>query len=154
MVSFTPLPLYPKERTISSHWIGGSVFPRAGLEDADAEKRKFLTLPALELQPLSPCPQAVAIPTALSRLLSTLPHARIQVISHRSTDLQMNSFPNKWVACKLSRNVDIKFGPKRSMILLEYRTFFVSEKVPLSGHFYLRFIILTGDLQEFTKFRN
>jgi hypothetical protein len=51
MVSFTPLPLYPSERAPGTHWIGGWVGPRAGLDYV--EKRKFLTLPGLELRPLS-----------------------------------------------------------------------------------------------------
>jgi hypothetical protein len=34
-----------------THWIGGWVDPRAGLDDV--EKRKFLTLPGLDLRPLS-----------------------------------------------------------------------------------------------------
>jgi hypothetical protein len=34
----------------STHWIGGWVGPRAGLYDV--EKRKFFTLPGLELRPL------------------------------------------------------------------------------------------------------
>jgi hypothetical protein len=33
-----------------THWIGGWVGPRAGLDDM--EKRKFLTLPGLELRPV------------------------------------------------------------------------------------------------------
>jgi hypothetical protein len=33
-----------------THWIGGWVGPRAGLDDM--EKRKFLTLPGLEFRPL------------------------------------------------------------------------------------------------------
>jgi hypothetical protein len=40
----------PGERALGTHWIGGWVDPRAGL--ADVEKRKFLTLPGLELRPL------------------------------------------------------------------------------------------------------
>jgi hypothetical protein len=40
----------PGERIPSTHWAGGWVDPRAGLDDM--EKRKFLTLPGLELQPL------------------------------------------------------------------------------------------------------
>jgi hypothetical protein len=39
------LPLGKESR--STHWIGG---PRTGLDDV--EKRKFLTLPGLELRPL------------------------------------------------------------------------------------------------------
>jgi hypothetical protein len=37
------------ERAPGTHWIGGCTDPRAGLDDA---KRKFLTLPGLELRPL------------------------------------------------------------------------------------------------------
>jgi hypothetical protein len=37
VVSFTPRPLYPPPPT---HWIGGWVNPRAGLDDV--EKKKFL----------------------------------------------------------------------------------------------------------------
>jgi hypothetical protein len=40
----------PGERAPGTHWIGGWVDPRAGLEDV--EERKFLTLPGLELRPL------------------------------------------------------------------------------------------------------
>jgi hypothetical protein len=38
----------PGERTPDTHWIGGWVDPRAGLDDV--EKRTFLTLPGLELR--------------------------------------------------------------------------------------------------------
>jgi hypothetical protein len=34
----------------STHWVGGWMVPRAGLDDM--EKRKFLTLPGLELRSL------------------------------------------------------------------------------------------------------
>jgi hypothetical protein len=40
----------PGERAPGTHWIGGWVGPIAGLDDV--EKRKFLTLPGLKLQPL------------------------------------------------------------------------------------------------------
>jgi hypothetical protein len=40
--------LTPGERAPGTHWIGGWVDPRAGLD----KKRKFLTLPGLELRPL------------------------------------------------------------------------------------------------------
>jgi hypothetical protein len=39
--------LPPGEKAPCTYWIGGWVGPRAGLDDA--EKRKFLTLPGLEL---------------------------------------------------------------------------------------------------------
>jgi hypothetical protein len=39
------------ERAPGTHWNGGLVDPRFGLNDV--EKRKFLTLPGLELRPLS-----------------------------------------------------------------------------------------------------
>jgi hypothetical protein len=40
----------PGERTPGTHWTGGWVDPRAGLDDM--EKRTFLALPGLELRPL------------------------------------------------------------------------------------------------------
>jgi hypothetical protein len=40
VVSFMPLPLYPRERDPGTHFIGGWVDPRAGLDDM--EKWKFL----------------------------------------------------------------------------------------------------------------
>jgi hypothetical protein len=43
---FTP----PGETAPCTHWIGHWVDPRAGLDDV--EKRKFLTLPGLELRSL------------------------------------------------------------------------------------------------------
>jgi hypothetical protein len=45
-----PCRFTPRERTPGTHWIGGWVNTRAGLDDA--EKRKFLTVPGLELRPL------------------------------------------------------------------------------------------------------
>jgi hypothetical protein len=45
-----PLPLYPQERAPGTHWIGGYVGLRAGLDDV--EKRKSLTIPGLDLRPL------------------------------------------------------------------------------------------------------
>jgi hypothetical protein len=38
------------DRAPGTHWIGGWVDPRAGLDDL--EKREFFTLPRLELRPL------------------------------------------------------------------------------------------------------
>jgi hypothetical protein len=43
----------PGRFTPGTHWIGGWVGPRAGLDDV--EKRKFLTLTGLDLRPLG-CP--------------------------------------------------------------------------------------------------
>jgi hypothetical protein len=40
----------PEERAPGTHWIGGWVDLRVGLDDL--EKRKFLSLPGLELRPL------------------------------------------------------------------------------------------------------
>jgi hypothetical protein len=40
----------PRENAPGTDWLGGWVDPRTGLDDA--EKRKFLTLPVLELRPL------------------------------------------------------------------------------------------------------
>jgi hypothetical protein len=41
---------FPGERAPGTHWIGGWVDLRAGLDDL--EKRRFLTPPGLELRPL------------------------------------------------------------------------------------------------------
>jgi hypothetical protein len=41
----------PRQRASGTHWIGGWLDPRAGLDNV--EKRKFLTLPGLELRPLT-----------------------------------------------------------------------------------------------------
>jgi hypothetical protein len=43
-----PLPLYPRGKSHGTHWIGGWVGPRTGLDDV--EKRKFLTLPGFEIR--------------------------------------------------------------------------------------------------------
>jgi hypothetical protein len=51
------LPLYPRERAPGTHFIGGWVDPRAGLDDV--EKWKFFTLSGLEL-PLPLVVQPVA----------------------------------------------------------------------------------------------
>jgi hypothetical protein len=40
----------PRKRAHGTHWIGGWLDPIAGLDDV--EKKKFLALPGLELQPL------------------------------------------------------------------------------------------------------
>jgi hypothetical protein len=61
VVSFTPRGKIPPPS--STHWIGDWLGPRAGLDDV--EKRKFLTLPGLELRPL--CRPARS--QSLSRLL-------------------------------------------------------------------------------------
>jgi hypothetical protein len=45
-----PRPLNPRGKAPGTHWIEGLVDPRAGLDEV--EKRKFLTLPGLELRPL------------------------------------------------------------------------------------------------------
>jgi hypothetical protein len=42
--------LTPEERAPDTHWIGGWVDPRAGLDDLET---KFLSLPGLELRPFS-----------------------------------------------------------------------------------------------------
>jgi hypothetical protein len=56
------------EREPSTHWIGGWVDPRAGLDDV--EKRKFLTLLGLNfdplvVQPVASCYTDYAIPAPL-----------------------------------------------------------------------------------------
>jgi hypothetical protein len=50
VVSYTLWPLCPSKRALGTHCIGVWVGPRVGMDDV--EKRKFLTLPWLELRPL------------------------------------------------------------------------------------------------------
>jgi hypothetical protein len=45
---YAPGRFTPGERALGTNWIGGRVDPRAGLNDV--EKKKFLTLPGLELR--------------------------------------------------------------------------------------------------------
>jgi hypothetical protein len=56
VVSFTLRPLYPRGKNPDNYWIGGSAGPRVGLDYM--EKRKFLTVPGLELRPLGLHPVA------------------------------------------------------------------------------------------------
>jgi hypothetical protein len=51
VVSFTTLPLYPPRKIPGTHWIGGWVDSGANLDNL--EKKNSLTLPGLELRPLS-----------------------------------------------------------------------------------------------------
>jgi hypothetical protein len=57
------------------------VYPRAGLDEV--EKRKFLTLPGLELQPSVAQPVASRIPAELSRLLTSIGYSSYTHISLR-----------------------------------------------------------------------
>jgi hypothetical protein len=50
MANLTIRLLYLGERAFGTNWIGGWVGPRTGLDDVD--RRKPLSLPGLELQPL------------------------------------------------------------------------------------------------------
>jgi hypothetical protein len=59
VVSFTHWPLYPKERASGTHWIGGWVGPRAGLDTA--VKRKIPS-PWRDSNPRSSSPQPSTIP--------------------------------------------------------------------------------------------
>jgi hypothetical protein len=58
----------PGERAPDTHWIGGCVGLRAGLDDM--EKWKIVSMQEIEPRPSSP--QPVGIPTELSRLLSVI----------------------------------------------------------------------------------
>jgi hypothetical protein len=49
----------PREIASGTHWIGGWVGPRT---DLDMEKKKILSLPGLELQPVASCYTDCAIP--------------------------------------------------------------------------------------------
>jgi hypothetical protein len=57
VVSFTPRPLYPRERAPGAHWIGGWVGPKAVL---DAEVKRKIPSPRRESKPRTPNVQTVA----------------------------------------------------------------------------------------------
>jgi hypothetical protein len=56
MVSFTPWPLYHRERAPGTHWIGGWVWPRAVL---DAVVKRKIPSPRREPNPRAPIVQPV-----------------------------------------------------------------------------------------------
>jgi hypothetical protein len=57
VVSFTPRPLYPMERALGAHWIGGWVDPRAVL---DTVVKRKIPRPRRESNPRTPIVQPVA----------------------------------------------------------------------------------------------
>jgi hypothetical protein len=65
VVSFTPLTLYLRGRATGTHWIGGWMDPRTGVDDM--EKWKFLTRTSTPRSGLQS--QPVAISTMLPRLI-------------------------------------------------------------------------------------
>jgi hypothetical protein len=66
VASFTPQSLYPPgETALGTHWIGGWVNRRAGLDDL--VRRQILPLPGLELRP-----QKLIRPSSLSSLNALL----------------------------------------------------------------------------------
>jgi hypothetical protein len=61
-VSFTSRPLYPRERAPGTHWIGGWVGPRAGL---DAVVKRKIPNPCQDSNPRSYSPWPSSIPPQL-----------------------------------------------------------------------------------------
>jgi hypothetical protein len=41
VVSYTPRPLYPRERATGTNWIGGWAGPRTGLDDVKKKPRPY-----------------------------------------------------------------------------------------------------------------
>jgi hypothetical protein len=77
VVSFTPLRLYPRGKSPGTHCIWGLVDPRATLDDV--EKRKFLTLPGLELRPLGRPARSQSFPLFVSWFICMLLNDAIKV---------------------------------------------------------------------------
>jgi hypothetical protein len=87
----SPVALPPGERAPGTDWIGGWVDPRASLDDL--EKRKFLTLPGLELQPVASryTDYATPAPTlTLSSILMSSTHLFRSLLSDRFPNLPIN----------------------------------------------------------------
>jgi hypothetical protein len=76
----------PREWAPGTHWIGGWVGPRAGLDAV--EKRKILRLPPpRELNPRTPIVQPVAIrytDWAITALICRGPRDKLQILCHES----------------------------------------------------------------------
>jgi hypothetical protein len=70
----------PGEIAPGTYWIGGWVGPRAGMDDV--QKRKFLTLPGLELQPLGR--------PARSHSLSRMPKRKSRYAISTACDITQN----------------------------------------------------------------
>jgi hypothetical protein len=68
VVSFTPLPLYTRGKSVGTLWIGDCVGPRVGLDAV--EKGKTLALPGVETGPSSR--QLITIPTELSQVMDDI----------------------------------------------------------------------------------
>jgi hypothetical protein len=65
VVSFKPRPLYPPGKSAVTHWIGGWVGPRAGMDTLTKSK---IPNPCRESRPDRPARSLVAIPIELSQL--------------------------------------------------------------------------------------
>jgi hypothetical protein len=105
-----PCRFTPRERTPGTHWIGDWVGPRAGLDDM--EKRRFSTLPALELRPHwrpariqslcqlrcpgTPIPNTVAsqIVAVISLIeMEVLPSHKRFLFKHHKQDAALQNYP-------------------------------------------------------------
>jgi hypothetical protein len=95
VVSFTPQSLCPEERAPGTHWIGGWVDLRVGLDDV--EKRKFLTLPGLELRLLGRPARSYSLyrlrypAYGLLKLVRSLVHRRL--LDTRGIQLDVHGTP-------------------------------------------------------------
>jgi hypothetical protein len=77
----------PGKRANGTHWIGSWVDPRAGLDDV--EKRKFSTLPGLELQTLGRRTSSQSLYRL--RYPVSQSHRTIFIFSNRGSRLQMDN---------------------------------------------------------------
>jgi hypothetical protein len=84
----------PGERAPGTHWIGGWVGPRTGLDDV--ERRKFLTLPGLELRPLGRPARSQSL-YRLSRGLHTIRPILVSFLLHQHNDNSTSS----WLYCPI-----------------------------------------------------
>jgi hypothetical protein len=95
-------PHYSRERVPSSHWIGGWVGLRAGLDDV--EKRKFLHLSGLEIRPLG-CQVRNALPTLVqSHCVKRYKHGNLLNVSFRGLTAYFRN-----IGLNISTKMDIKF---------------------------------------------
>jgi hypothetical protein len=82
----------PGERASFTRWIGGWMDPRAGLEDV--EKRKLLTLLALELRPVGRPALSQSLYRLLKLLLQLLKSHVVIIRTHTCTYRALKGYPS------------------------------------------------------------
>jgi hypothetical protein len=117
MVSLTPLPLNPLGRAPVTHWIGGWVGRRAGMNDM--EKRILDPAATRTPPPQPPSPWPAAIPTALHILCKVM--ERVSVLSSDVSHSLYYCFGVEWCSVRpdtsaTCRAAELEMGSGRGLL--------------------------------------